>query len=92
MTEETQNIVCPYCGGEGKIYWQTYLKVMHPLLFLTPKYICINCKELFNESHKAGLPYKTTNKTSKTISNIAKAAVIVLFIWFLYTFISAATK
>jgi len=87
MTEEIQNIVCPYCGGEGKIYRQIYLKIMYPLLFLTPKYKCQKCKNLFNESHKLGTPLKTKNKATKVVSNIVKVIIIIFFVWFLKTFI-----
>lgn len=47
-----EKIICPHCKGEAREYRSTAIKILWPLLFLTPKYICIDCKKLFNEPYK----------------------------------------
>jgi len=60
-----KKIICPYCKGQSREYRNIVIKILYPLLFLTPKYICIECKKLFNT------PYQEKNKFNiKKIINI----------------------
>ena len=87
--KEKMKIICPYCGGEGKQYQKSWVKCIYPLLFLEPKYKCKSCKELFNESHKTGVPLK--KKKCHLAGNILKAIIVIFFLWILYSFILTAT-
>lgn len=47
-----EKIACPYCNGRAREYRSTTIKILNPLLSLTPKYICMQCKKTFNESNQ----------------------------------------
>lgn len=51
-----KKIICPYCKGQAREYRGIVIKILNPILFLTPKYICMDCKKLFNT------PYEEENK------------------------------
>lgn len=88
MEKQKIEIICPFCGGEGRQYQSTIIKILYPLLFLDKKYICKKCKAMFNKSHKSG--DSQMKKENNRVINIVKAIIIIIFIWILYSFISVA--
>ena len=89
MNDEKNKIICPFCGGEGRQYQKTWIKFMYPLLFLDKQYKCKQCKEMFSTPHKHGTSLQ--KKKSHLAINIIKAIIIIFFLWFLYSFITATT-
>ena len=49
---EGDKIICPRCKGQSREYRSMAIKIFIPGLFLTPKYICMECKKLFNKPYQ----------------------------------------
>lgn len=57
-----KKIFCPNCKGQAREYRSMAIKIIYPLLFLTPKYICTDCKKLFDNPDVT-----STSSTNKTV-------------------------